>query len=159
MQICCAAYGKGKLVSCYILCQVCCGGLTQVERIINTSSVTAFRGSGSLIDYASTKGAIISFTKSLAKNLMPKGIRVNAVALVPSLLSFFLTQNGSFNMFCLVPARFTHLSSLPRDQLNKWKDLDPALKSVGPASQVRSLQVSYSWRARKPRSTVSPVIR
>ena len=48
--------------------------------IINTTSVTAYRGSGHLIDYSSTKGAIVSFTRSLGKNLAPKGIRVNAVA-------------------------------------------------------------------------------
>jgi NAD(P)-dependent dehydrogenase (short-subunit alcohol dehydrogenase family) len=48
--------------------------------IINTTSVTAYRGSEHLIDYSSTKGAIVSFTRSLAKNLAPKGIRVNAVA-------------------------------------------------------------------------------
>ena len=48
--------------------------------IINTASVTAYRGSGSLIDYASTKGAIVSFTRSLAGNLVEKGIRVNGVA-------------------------------------------------------------------------------
>jgi NAD(P)-dependent dehydrogenase (short-subunit alcohol dehydrogenase family) len=48
--------------------------------IINTSSVTAYRGSPSLIDYASTKGAIVSFTRSLASNLVKKKIRVNGVA-------------------------------------------------------------------------------
>lgn len=48
--------------------------------IINTSSVTAYRGSARLIDYASTKGAIISFTRSLSASLMEKKIRVNAVA-------------------------------------------------------------------------------
>jgi NAD(P)-dependent dehydrogenase (short-subunit alcohol dehydrogenase family) len=48
--------------------------------IINTTSVTAYRGSPSLIDYASTKGAIVSFTRSLAGNLAKKEIRVNAVA-------------------------------------------------------------------------------
>lgn len=48
--------------------------------IINTASVTAYRGSGHLIDYASTKGAVISFTRSLSANLAEKGIRVNAVA-------------------------------------------------------------------------------
>ena len=48
--------------------------------IINTTSVTAYRGSEHLIDYSSTKGAIVSFTRSLAKNLAEKGIRVNAVA-------------------------------------------------------------------------------
>ena len=48
--------------------------------IINTASVTAYRGSGGLIDYASTKGAIVSFTRSLSANLAKKGIRVNGVA-------------------------------------------------------------------------------
>jgi len=48
--------------------------------IINTTSTVAFRGTASLVDYAATKGAITSMTRSLAKQLMPKGIRVNAVA-------------------------------------------------------------------------------
>ena len=48
--------------------------------IINTASVTAYRGSPSLIDYASTKGAIVSFTRSLASNLLKRKIRVNGVA-------------------------------------------------------------------------------
>jgi NAD(P)-dependent dehydrogenase (short-subunit alcohol dehydrogenase family) len=49
-------------------------------RIINTTSVTAFRGSKHLMDYASTKGAIVSFTRSLSQNLADKKILVNAVA-------------------------------------------------------------------------------
>jgi NAD(P)-dependent dehydrogenase (short-subunit alcohol dehydrogenase family) len=48
--------------------------------IINTSSVTAYRGSEHLVDYSATKGAIVSFTRSLSKNLAAKGIRVNGVA-------------------------------------------------------------------------------
>ena len=48
--------------------------------VINSTSVTAFRGSEHLIDYSSTKGAILTFTRSLAKNLAEKGIRVNCVA-------------------------------------------------------------------------------
>jgi NAD(P)-dependent dehydrogenase (short-subunit alcohol dehydrogenase family) len=48
--------------------------------IIATSSETAIMGSKALLDYSSTKGAIIAFTKSLAQNLAPKGIRVNTVA-------------------------------------------------------------------------------
>lgn len=48
--------------------------------IINTGSVTGLRGSGQLLDYSATKGAIHAFTRSLAANLQPKGIRVNAVA-------------------------------------------------------------------------------
>jgi NAD(P)-dependent dehydrogenase (short-subunit alcohol dehydrogenase family) len=48
--------------------------------IINTSSVTAYRGSSHLVDYASTKAAIVGFTRSLALTLADKGIRVNGVA-------------------------------------------------------------------------------
>lgn len=48
--------------------------------IINTASITAYRGSASLIDYAATKGAIVSFTRSLSASLVKKGIRVNGVA-------------------------------------------------------------------------------
>jgi len=48
--------------------------------IINTGSVTGLEGSARLLDYSTTKGAIHAFTKSLASNLLPRGIRVNAVA-------------------------------------------------------------------------------
>jgi NAD(P)-dependent dehydrogenase (short-subunit alcohol dehydrogenase family) len=48
--------------------------------IINTTSVTAYRGSAGLIDYSATKGAIVSFTRSLSANLADREIRVNAVA-------------------------------------------------------------------------------
>ena len=48
--------------------------------IINSASVVAYRGSSHLMDYAATKGAIVAFTKSLASNLVDKGIRVNGVA-------------------------------------------------------------------------------
>ncbi|WP_153720732.1 SDR family oxidoreductase [Sporosarcina cascadiensis] len=48
--------------------------------IVNTSSITAYNGSPGLLDYSATKGAITSFTRSLALSLVDKGIRVNAVA-------------------------------------------------------------------------------
>ena len=48
--------------------------------IINTTSVTAYRGSPDLLDYSATKGAIVSFTRSLAMKLAKENIRVNAVA-------------------------------------------------------------------------------
>jgi len=54
--------------------------LKKGDVIINTSSVTAYRGSDHLLDYASTKGAIVSFTRSLSANLAKKNIRVNGVA-------------------------------------------------------------------------------
>ncbi|MCL6454508.1 MAG: SDR family oxidoreductase [Alicyclobacillus sp.] len=48
--------------------------------IINTASVTAYRGNETLLDYSATKGAVVTFTRSLALSLAPHGIRVNAVA-------------------------------------------------------------------------------
>jgi len=48
--------------------------------IVNTASVTAYRGSAKIIDYSATKGAIVSFTRSLSASLLDKKIRVNAVA-------------------------------------------------------------------------------
>lgn len=48
--------------------------------IINTTSITAYQGHDTLLDYASTKGAIVAFTRSLSKALVERGIRVNAVA-------------------------------------------------------------------------------
>jgi NAD(P)-dependent dehydrogenase (short-subunit alcohol dehydrogenase family) len=54
--------------------------LTEGSVIINTASVTAYKGNQALMDYSSTKGAIVSFTRSLSQSLVKKGIRVNAVA-------------------------------------------------------------------------------
>jgi NAD(P)-dependent dehydrogenase (short-subunit alcohol dehydrogenase family) len=54
--------------------------LKEGATIVNTTSVTAYRGSPELLDYSSTKGAIVAFTRSLAQKLVEKGIRVNAVA-------------------------------------------------------------------------------
>lgn len=54
--------------------------LGEGSAIINTASITAYEGSPALIDYSSTKGAIVAFTRSMAASLVKKGIRVNAVA-------------------------------------------------------------------------------
>lgn len=54
--------------------------LKEGSAIVNTTSVTAYRGSPQLLDYSSTKGAIVAFTRALSTNLAGKKIRVNAVA-------------------------------------------------------------------------------
>lgn len=69
-----------NIISMILLTQEVYPHLGEGDAIINSTSVTAYKGSPIFIDYSSTKGAITSFTRSLAQNLAPGKIRVNAVA-------------------------------------------------------------------------------
>jgi NAD(P)-dependent dehydrogenase (short-subunit alcohol dehydrogenase family) len=64
----------------FFLTQAARPHLKQGAAIVNTTSVTSYKGSEELLDYSSTKGAITAFTRALAANLAADGIRVNAVA-------------------------------------------------------------------------------
>ena len=71
---------RTNIFSYFFIAKAALKHLPKGGSIINTTSVTAYRGSAALIDYSATKGAIVSFTRSLAHAVVKKGIRVNAVA-------------------------------------------------------------------------------
>ena len=71
---------RTNIFSYFFMAQAALPHLTEGATIINTTSVTAYKGSPQLLDYSSTKGAIVSFTRSLSMALAEKRIRVNAVA-------------------------------------------------------------------------------
>ena len=98
--------------------------LKEGSSIINTTSVTAYRGSPNLLDYSSTKGAIVSFTRSLSHALVEKGIRVNAVAPGPIWTP-------------LIPATF------PADKVSKFGSDVP----MGRAGEPEEVAPSYVFLA------------
>ncbi|MFC4158380.1 SDR family oxidoreductase [Chitinimonas lacunae] len=71
---------RTNLFSMFYLVKAALPYLKGGGRIINTASITAYRGSPKLLDYSASKGAIVAFTRSLAKALIKEDIRVNAVA-------------------------------------------------------------------------------
>lgn len=71
---------RTNIFAYFFVAQAALRHLPRGGAILNTASITAYRGSEQLIDYSSTKGAIVSFTRSLALSLVDRGIRVNGVA-------------------------------------------------------------------------------
>jgi NAD(P)-dependent dehydrogenase (short-subunit alcohol dehydrogenase family) len=71
---------KTNLYGCFHMAQAAVREMKPGSAIINTGSVTGLLGNESLLDYSMTKGGIHAFTRSLATHLVPRGIRVNAVA-------------------------------------------------------------------------------
>lgn len=71
---------RTNIFSMFFLSKAALKHLQEGSAIVNTTSVTAYKGNEQLIDYASTKGAIVAFTRSLSQSLISKKIRVNAVA-------------------------------------------------------------------------------
>ena len=75
---------KTNVFSCFYMTKAALKYMKKGAAVINSASVTAYRGSPHLLDYSATKGAIVAFTRSLAKGLAEEGIRVNAVAPGPT---------------------------------------------------------------------------
>ncbi|WP_428911670.1 SDR family oxidoreductase [Niallia sp. Krafla_26] len=71
---------RTNIFSFFYMTQQVLPNLKEGASIINTASITAYKGNEQLIDYSATKGAVVSFTRSLAMSLASQGIRVNAVA-------------------------------------------------------------------------------
>lgn len=71
---------KTNVYAMFWLCKAALPHLSKGSAIINTTSIQAYEPSPNLLDYATSKAAILNFTKGLAQELAPKGIRVNAVA-------------------------------------------------------------------------------
>jgi NAD(P)-dependent dehydrogenase (short-subunit alcohol dehydrogenase family) len=71
---------RTNIFSCFFITKAAMKHLREGAAIINTTSVTAYKGNPGLLDYSSTKGAIVTFTRSLSQGLAGKKVRVNAVA-------------------------------------------------------------------------------
>jgi NAD(P)-dependent dehydrogenase (short-subunit alcohol dehydrogenase family) len=71
---------RTNIFAMFFLTKAALPHLGEGSAIVNTTSVTAYQGNPTLLDYSSTKGAIVAFTRSLSQQLIDKGIRVNAVA-------------------------------------------------------------------------------
>jgi NAD(P)-dependent dehydrogenase (short-subunit alcohol dehydrogenase family) len=105
-----------NIISFFYITREAMKHLGEGDSIINTTSVTAYRGSEHLIDYSSTKGAIVSFTRSTSAMLADKGIRVNGIAPGPIWTP-------------LIPATFS------ADEVAKFGQ-DVPLKRAGQPSEV-----------------------
>jgi NAD(P)-dependent dehydrogenase (short-subunit alcohol dehydrogenase family) len=123
---------RTNIFSYFYMAKMALPYLKQGATIINTASITAYEGNEQLLDYSATKGAIVTFTRSLAKSLATQGIRVNGVAPGPIWTP-------------LIPSTF------PEDQVAAFGTTTP----MGRAGQPYELGPSYVFLASDDSSYVS----
>jgi len=123
---------RTNIFSMFYLTQEALKGMKEGDCVINTASVTAYRGNVSLLDYSSTKGAIVSFTRSLSQNVASQGIRINAVAPGPIWTP-------------LIPATF------PPDKVSKFGQQVP----LGRAGQPSEVAPAFVFLASKDGSYIT----
>ncbi|PYZ99072.1 NAD(P)-dependent oxidoreductase [Alteribacter lacisalsi] len=121
-----------NIFSVFYFTQAALDHLQEGSTIINSVSIVAYRGMPVLMDYAATKGALVSLTRSLSENLVSKGIRVNAVAPGPIWTP-------------LIPASF------PEDKVAEFGTTSP----MGRPGQPAELAPSYVYLASDDSSYVS----
>lgn len=123
---------RTNIFSYFYMAKMALPHLQKGAAIINTASITAYKGNEQLLDYSATKGAIVTFTRSLAMNLVSQGIRVNGVAPGPIWTP-------------LIPSTF------PEDQVVSFGEDTP----MGRAGQPFELAPAYVYLASNDSSYVS----
>ena len=123
---------RTNIYSMFFLCQAALEHMQPGAAIVNSASINAYQPKPTLLDYATTKGAIVTFTKGLAMELAERGIRVNVVAPGPVWTP-------------LIPA------TLPEDNVKSFGEQSP----MGRAAQPVELAPAYVFLASQESSYVA----